>query len=108
MNFLADSLVAGLVVLLGGFVALLVTLIEQHKALDRIAMTILLFLVGISILGMDAKVPWPLYLETCVAATAILVIIAAVRYGQRQLAEGEYDTGESNSFGLPYSDDVYP
>ena len=91
MNFLADSLVAGLVVLLGGFVALFATLTEQRRLLDRIAISILLFLIGISILGMDARVAWPFYLEMCLAISAIFVIIAVVRYGQRELAEGDYD-----------------
>ena len=94
MNFLADSLVAGIVVLLGGSVALLATLLKNRKALkalEAIATISLVLLLGLSAAGLDALISWPFYLEMCLAISALLIAIALVRYGHKELAEGEYD-----------------
>jgi hypothetical protein len=91
LDFLTDSLATGLAFVCGGAYALLASLPSRYKTFERTASFLFVFFIGSPLAGLDMPVPWPPYLETCLGVGILLFLVALVRYGQKELAEGEYD-----------------
>ena len=91
MDFLTDSLATGLALVFGGAYAVLASLPARYKPFEWIASFLFVFFLGSPLAGLDMPVPWPPFLEICLGVGIFLFMVALVRYGQRELAEGEYD-----------------
>jgi hypothetical protein len=91
VDFLTDSLATGLAFLFGGASALLASLPERYKVLEWLSSFLFTLFIGAPLAGLDVSVPWSPFLEVCLTAGVLMLVAAIVRYGQKELAEGEYD-----------------
>lgn len=79
----ADSLVTGLLFLLNGAGAALISLPGRYKIAAWLAWSLMFVCLGIFLEGIDILVPWRAFVETCFVIWAILFAIPFVQVAGR-------------------------
>jgi hypothetical protein len=74
--------------------ALLCAIDSSNARFRRIEIALALIVIagaGLSLAGYDLRVGWRYLEEVAFIAAALVVLVTIVRWGRRELAEGEYD-----------------
>jgi hypothetical protein len=87
----SDSIASSAILVGLGALGFLWSLERRRKWAESIIWLLLFASSVLPSLGYDLKVPWILLDELAVGVSASLVIFGLIRYGRRELSEGEYD-----------------
>jgi hypothetical protein len=78
-----DSLITGLLFLLNGAGAALISLPGRYKIAGWVAWALMVVCLGMFLEGIDVSVPWRAFVETCFAIWAVLFAIPFVQTARR-------------------------